>query len=381
MLKIPAIRILSREIELLGQVDTFSSLSFKRQWQGIGEFQLVLSGAAKDAEKLKVGRIITLDADGHRAGIIQSIKAKEADNITYTVAGSTLNGLTARRITLPDNDAYNGGYDNVPALTSTVKTPSPVPAETIFKTYAARHLTSPTDAKRKLEGLFLAPDLGRGTPSVWMSRLEPLSDVLCAVGEFTDMGYEIYVDFAAKRLIFEVITGVDRTYSQSKNSRVLLRSDLDNISNVSYNYNLSALKNLGYAGGKGEDEKRVILKVTNDETEPTGWERRETFLDCGALEIAETATTMSLSEEGKHQLKDFLLDENLSAAVISRRGFEYMKNWTLGDKVTIISKKLGVALDTRITEVTEKYEGRELGIDVTLGQPSPDLGRLIRKFR
>ena len=111
--KTPAVKILSPDIELVGYIDAYSSLMFKRSWQGVGSFQIVASLKA-GGDKLTKGQIIMLDSDCHRAGIITGITAVEnLGDVTITATGTTLNSLASQRITLPNNDAYNGGYDNV----------------------------------------------------------------------------------------------------------------------------------------------------------------------------------------------------------------------------------------------------------------------------
>ena len=182
MLKAPLITVIDRNFQLQAQIDIYTSLMLNRKWQSVGDFQLVLPATAHGADKLVEGNIIMLGADGHRSGFIEGVSAAEdSKGVTLTVTGKTLQGLASQRITLPDNDAYNYGYDNVPRLTSTVTNPNSVAAETILKAYADRHLVNPTDSKRKIPDLTLADDLQRGTKTVWSSRLEKLSDVLQAV--------------------------------------------------------------------------------------------------------------------------------------------------------------------------------------------------------
>lgn len=41
-MKIPAIRIIDTSGALRTEVDTYTSLYFKRSWQGVGDFQFVL---------------------------------------------------------------------------------------------------------------------------------------------------------------------------------------------------------------------------------------------------------------------------------------------------------------------------------------------------
>lgn len=220
----------------------------------------MLPASAQGADKLVRNNIILLDADGHRSGYVQSVRADEGENgVMLTVTGKTMHGLAEQRITLPDNDKYNYGYDNVPPLVSEEINPSPVPAETILKTYADRHMVNPSDPKRKFPDLILAEDLLRGKNTVWSSRLEMLSDVLQNVCEYCDVGWEIYVDLHTKNLVFDIVEGIDRSYGQSENSRITFSRSFDNILSCTYTDDISGYRNLAYAGGEGEGADRTIL--------------------------------------------------------------------------------------------------------------------------
>ena len=99
------------------------------------------------------------------------------------------------------------------------------------------------------------------------------------------------------------------------------------------------------------------------------------------MEITESDTAMSLSAEGKHKLLEYPMTESLTATIAPSGSFQYLEDWDLGDKVTVFSRTVGVSLDTRITEITERYEAQEFGLDVCFGVPAPDLGRIIKTFR
>ena len=381
-MNVPLITVIDRNFALQAQIDIYTSLLLNRKWQSVGDWQLVLPASAKGADKLKKGNIILLGSDGHRSGYIEGINANEGENGTVlTVTGKTLQGLASQRITLPDNDEYNYGYDNVPKLTGEDISPAAVPAETVLKTYAKRHLAEPEDPKRKFSALEIAKDLKRGRETLWSSRLENLSDVLRNISEYCDTGWEIYVDLKKKKLVFDIVTGTDRSYGQSENSRVIFSRDFDNILGSTYTDSLEGYRNLAYAGGAGEGADRTILKITSEDNEPEDWDRRETFIDCGSLEVVETDTAMSLSDEALHKLKEYEKTETLNASVADTVSFAYLKKWDLGDKVTVVSKGAKVRLDTRITEVSERYESGGCGIDVTFGAPKADLGRVIKSIK
>lgn len=378
-MKAPIITVIDREFALQAQIDIYTSFLLNRKWQSVGDWQLVLPASAQGADKLKKGNIILLGSGGRRSGYIEGITVSEGENAaTLTVTGKTLQGLASQRITLPDNDEYNYGYDNVPKLTGENISPAAVPAETALKTYVKRHMAEPDDPKRKFSALEIAEDLKRGKETLWSSRFEILSDVLRSICEYCEAGWEIYADLKRKKLVFDIMEGVDRSYSQSENSRVIFSHDFDNILSSSYTDSIEGCRNLGYAGGAGEGAERIILKVTAEENEPEGWERREVFLDCGSLEIVETDTAMSLSDEALHKMKEYTKTEALNASVADAASFAYLKKWDVGDKVTVVSKAAGVRLDTRITEVSERYESGGSGIDVTFGAPKANLGRVIQ---
>lgn len=244
-MKAPLITVLDRNFALQAQIDIYTSLLLNRKWQSVGDWQLVLPASAQGADKLKKGNIILLGADGHRSGYIEGITSDEGENgILLTVTGKTLQGLASQRITLPDKDEYNYGYDNVPKLTGDDISPAAVPVETVLKTYAKRHMTEPDDPKRRFSALEIAEDLKRGRETLWSSRLETLSDVLQRISEYCDTGWEIYVDLKKKKLVFDIVEGVDRSYSQSENSRVIFSRSFDNILRSTYTDSLEGYRNI-----------------------------------------------------------------------------------------------------------------------------------------
>ena len=396
---IPNIRILDQNFNLLAEIDRYSSLLYARHWQGVGEFEFHTIDAGQ-VDALKEGNFIMLENDGHRGGIIRSVQADRTESgISLTVKGQTLNGIASQRQTIPmeygdepsnpdDPDGptvlerLNGGYDNIPPITSESAEIQPVAGETILKGYAGHHLTGEIDPKREIPHLTIVPDQERGGKTVWMTRYEQLDTVLQNVSEYTDIGWEIYFDLSdTPSLVFDVVPGVDRSSVQSAESRVMFSIDFENITSLTYAHDVLNWRNVAYAGGKGEGVDRLILKVPKEETEATGMNRFEVFIDCGELEVMESETALSLAEEAKHKLLDYEKVENLTATVEQSGSFRYRREWDLGDLVTVTDRTLGVAMEKRITQVTERYEAQNCGIDVQFGNTPANLDRVIRKIK
>lgn len=70
------IRILSIELDLLGEVDNYLSFSFTRKYYTYGEFQLVTNIKVQNADKLNVGNLIMLGNDKSKVGIIRHKEIK-----------------------------------------------------------------------------------------------------------------------------------------------------------------------------------------------------------------------------------------------------------------------------------------------------------------
>lgn len=379
-MQFPSIKVLSFELDFLNEIDIYTSLDFRRLWQGVGDFTLTL---CRDYSVLRKNNIIMLGSDPHKVGIIRSVeRVSDKKGITVTVSGQTLDGLTSQRTVLPLED--NEGYFSVPPQAQH----RIVSAEEIVKQFIFCHLGEDAeDVKRRLrdsEGrsLLKTGELkNRGFRTEWGCRYTQLDEELQAICEYCDCGYEIYIDFDNKVYVAEYVPGVDRSVGNGERSWVILSKDFESIEDIKHSVDYSSYKNVAYAGGTGDGADRTVIAVTNDEELASGIDRFETFVDCGELENIETETAMSLSETGKHKLEEYNFAESLTATVSPSGSFRYGEQWDLGDLVTIRDNDLNVEQDMRISEVTESYEPNSYKLTVTLGKAPKRLNRAIRSIK
>lgn len=377
-MEVPSIKVLSPSLELLDEIDLYTSLDFRRSWQGIGDFTLKTVNSSGAFRK---GNIIMLDADGHRCGIIEDIeRVRDEKGVNVTVSGKTLNSLTKRRIVLPSVISADGGYFCVPSATSPVLYTS---AESIIKTFASYCFGENAAENRRFPNTIIAENQNRGIQTNWSGRYTELSAELESICQYCDCGYEIYVDLESREYVFDYSPGVDRSASQSNNSRVIFSLDFESVNNLTYTENYSNYKNIAYCGGKGEGADRVILAVTpkNTENQPCGFERFETFIDCGSTESVDTDTAFSLRQEGQHKLEDYSAEESINANISAFGSFQYLDHWDLGDLVTAVDEKLEVMQNKRIAEVRESYEPQMIRISVTLGDVPKRLGKVLLQLK
>jgi hypothetical protein len=307
----------------------------------------------------------------HRAGIIDNPVIDEGKRgVNVTIKGKTLQDLCRWRYSVPGKiaDTQYYGYDRFPFLTD-----PDAPIESIIKHYVDAHMVNPEDTARAISRLVIAADQQCGAAMRWQSRFEPLSAIFKDIGELTGIGYEIRLDLVNEQFVFDIIVGADHTASGA--NPVIFAPEWGDVSGIKYTDDMTKYANTGYAGGAGEDAARLIQTVYEDDEPRSGWERRETWLDCGSID-----TVDDLVYEGKYKLKDKARVRSLSGDVIPAGSFRYGTHWDLGDYVTIQSRRSGIETDVQITEVKESHEKGKFTAVPTFGRRNKNVLDEIRQI-
>ncbi len=361
------LHVIEPDFTLAAAIVGYTNFQLKRKLYEVGEIELHIPFGAFGAEELKPGRIVFITPD--KPGILTKIEISESKKGAEIAAyGMQLKGIVGRRVTVPDTDDEQllFGYDRFPRPEE-----PEAPAEGIFKHYASKHLVEPLDASRKIPNLLIAPDQSRGKAGRWSSRFEGLDAVYKALGEYAGMGYDIALDLENERMIFDVIPGVDHT--ASSNFPVIFSTAYHNMATTKYSMDTKPIVNAAYAGGTGEGEARLVQTVFRENA--AGLERRESWLDCGNIELVE-----DLIYEANHKLENSVLTETLTGTITPTGPFVYGEDYDLGDIVTVQSRTTGLEKDAQITEISESYEKGERKISVTFGKRQQNILDEIRKM-
>jgi len=351
----PSIRILDTSFNLLGEIDDYESLQLTRRFYRAGEFELHIALGKQNVEQLVKDRVIIIGNQPHKSGIIKFREVTTENGVeTLVVKGPTLGGVLDRRLTVTDS------YDRIIGS-----------AETVLKHYVHRHIVDGLYPDRSIPFIVTAPNLDRGKITPWQSRYDGLDVVISQIAEYCDIGWFMKLDFAAKKWVFDVLEGRDLTINQSVRPFVIFSNEYENIESQSFVDSDLNYKNVGYAGGPGEDEDRLVLTVGN----ATGYDRREVFIDASSAEDA-----IELAEMGAQQLAELKQVSTFNGRILGTRGFRYEQDWDLGDIVTTQNKRWGMTLDTRITEVKEIYEP-VVKLEVQFGNDIPTITREIKKLQ
>lgn len=190
-----------------------------------------------------------------------------------------------------------------------------------------------------------------------------LLDEVEAIAEMSELGVKIGFD-----RVFTVYHGLDRTSTQSVNSRAVFSTAFENVLSSEYYYNATKLKNVAAVAGQGDGEDRIVVTVGTE----TGLDRREVYIDArdigdGTTEAPIDVPTQQaqLAIRGAQKLAELKATESFNVDVDPYGNLIYKTDYDLGDIVTVVD--MGFATDARITEVKEIYEGAGLKLDLTLG--------------
>lgn len=347
------IRIFDKDINFLGEVDSFTSLFFIRKWETYGEFEFHLSNI--DNTIIKKDNIIMINKDGNKAGIIEHIEINEENKEDILIKGFSLLYWLTNRITVPpEGYAYHSFNANV---------------ETIMIDLVNTNVINPLDIKRKIPNLIIEASKGRGDRLQFQTRFKNLADELTKLSKLSGLGVTVDLDYKKKKFVFRVVEGQNLSYGQVENPPYIFSLDYDNIKKQNYIESNIGYKNVGYVAGQGEGIDRTIEILGN---EIIGLDRREVFVDARDID-----SDTSLIDRGRVKLSEYKQIQSFESEVDTK---DYKLLWDLGDIITTVDKKRELKVDNRITEIKEVYENEGVKLEPTFGNPIPGLADKIKQM-
>ncbi|WP_309446067.1 siphovirus ReqiPepy6 Gp37-like family protein [Bacillus paranthracis] len=360
--------IYTPELEKIGEINDYESLTFKRVWEDVGTFEFEIPNDAQYAIALFDDNFILIDEK--RAGIITSYHIDKND--IRTVKGYQIKAILRNRIIIPpSHTTHDRRYAE---------------AETVMKHYVDRHAVYPSDSARLIPNLVLKANQKRGNYLQVESRLKNLAEQLKEISLASGLGWDVYLDEEARQFVFDVQAGKNLTRNQQTYPPVIFSTSLENVLEREFEKDTSSYKNTAYVGGQGEGEDRRIVETYTEAA--TGLARKEVFIDARDIsnqtedkqEKPESEIIKMLKDRGKQKLEnEFSKIVSFVSYVTEKPGMEYEKDWTLGDIVTCEDDKIGVQMDARVTDVEEVYQNNKRELKVTFGTTRLDVRKLLQR--
>lgn len=328
-----------KELNMLGIVDYFISLRWRRKYFEAGEFEIVLPVNDYMMQFISTD-VIVMRNNYTEAGVIETIEFSDnGTNEEVTISGRFLSSLLSRRIV---RSKINFSGNTIEGMNTIVNAMTPLTTqwETETVTMSSPHIDFQVTYKN-------------------------VYDYLCKLAEYSNIGIRVVPNVDSKVYMFEVWKGLDRTSEQNDNEQYSFSDDNYNIEQGKLIMSEKTKANYVLVGGTGEDTSRILVAVDDG---ATGFDRYEIFSDQKGLSnnnLSDSAYKEKLKTVGEGLLSDGTFQLEVTALVQQ----DYKTKWNLGDIVNIKKEKWGVYTTYRIIEVEETIEDGKKTIYPTFGSP------------
>ena len=351
--------VFDKELNFLGILEGFFSLRWVRRYSKCGEFELHCGLTSATLELLKRGNIIWKN-DDQEAGYIEyrNIGQDSQGNEKLAVKGSFLTGYLGRRIVWGTERIYGT-------------------AEEVMRTLVNNHAINPDNPERVIPMLELGTLKGFTQEVSKQTSYSNLLETIEGIALASGFGFRTNLDLTNKKLVFDIYVGLNRTAGQSINAPAIFSQEFENILEQEYTDSLNNYRNVALVAGAGEGADRKMVTVGAG----AGLDRFELFADRRDLSnvdedndpIPDVDYLPMLEQKGLEVLAENTEIQTFDSKVNVNSNLIYKQDFDLGDIVTCTSKKWGITVDTRITEIEEVYEESGFDVNITFGNSIPTL--------
>lgn len=383
------------ELNRLGLIEMYSTITYTLKFVDVGSFELKCAINKQNVKLIQKNRFLWIEDEV--CGIIQYISSSTDDG-TITAKGKLVKEMLNWRWVYP----------------CFVKTGEPAAlAESIVNI----HCVNPSESKRKMRGLVIG-NAGYVINKPHITYQKTGDTVLTSVQNIStanNLGFEIYFNPRnVNPFKFVMLEGKDRTIgNKDGNKPVVFSRDFENIVSGSYEYNDDSFRNIALVAGEtadgsnNENAARTFLVVDQAGSENvSSFYRKELYVDARDLqsEYSEEATTKddegndvtetvqkkmteqeynaTLSNRGFEKMGETLVEESYESQIRTdaRTIYQFGKDYTYGDYVTVIDKSLGIMLNAQITEMQIVYDANGYDYIPTFGNSVPTILKKIKRI-
>ena len=323
--------------QLAGVVESFEYLRWVRRYSLCGSFELKAIATADNIALLMLGNLLW-KSDDEEVGIIEHLEMSQADKETITVSGRFATSFLARRI-IWGTETLSGDLSVCVAQ------------------LVNNHLISPTDSNRQITGIvYTSPALGVTVKT--QVSYKNLLDTVTGLCDASDRGIKTVFDPSSGTLTVTLYVGM---ISQAVFSR-----EYENLTTQIYTQSAMDYANTALIGGEGDGVSRVLASISD----MAGEARREVFVDAKDLRQEDFGTGYPsvLMYRGQNKLSELSIARSFDAEVNPHGNMRYKVDFDLGQIVTVFSKKWGVTLLARITEIEESYDASGQTLNIVFGK-------------
>lgn len=360
--------IFDKDLNFQGILENYSSLIWRRKYSKCGEYELHCSLTMETLNLLKKGNIIWKKDDLEAAYIeYRNLRQDREGKEVLAIKGKFLTGYLGRRIVW--------GTENL-NMTS----------ELAVRELINKNAIDPTNIDRKIELVALGEVKGYTQETNIQTSYKNLLETVEEIANTSELGIRTLLDIENKQMLFDIYEGLNRTANNGINDPAIFSQEFENILEQEYTDSLTNYRNTVLVAGEGEGSEREFISLENGQ----GLDRYEMFVDARDLQSTKTVNEEEipipiqeyrkmLEDRGVSKLSEHKEIETFDNKVNLNSNLVYKEDFDLGDVVTCTSKKWGITIDTRITEIEEVYEESGKQINVVFGNEIPTLIDKIRQ--
>jgi len=359
------IEVRGNDTNIIGIVDTASSVIWHSVYFGVGDFEIQAKATPEILALLQAGRYVTRP-DNDEVGVIEKIYIPENtdEGATITASGRFVKSLLERRV------IYNlsGNSNTATILRGNV--------ENAIRTVISNNaIACPFDGKRNIALLGLGDvaniDLNiidsNGNASEKQVTYENLLTYTDAVLEEYNLSSKCILKNG--KFLYVIYSGTDLSVENENAIPVIFSEEFDNLTSSEYTYDETPLKNVALVGGEGEGNKRFYSVLQETESD---LQRREIFIDANS--IKKTVKEIELNEmfpDGIFADTNFYVGGKKYAALVVDNDNEYSyddltkkfpNGYANGTKFVVE----GVTYANKVYGDDEKYKLTPIGYRKTL---------------
>lgn len=323
------IKIRDNNLNIVGEVREFTSLKMKIAFCDVGVWELQLPAKSREGKKFlellragggKAGIVVFKNQAPIFSGVIRG-REKDTDYSAKTdeliLTGNDDNFLLSTRLAVPKNtsgeyrEPYNG--EDYSVFTGA--------AETVIKNYVRYNAADLAYSSRKIAGLVVEADQGRGATVTGRARFDNLRELCYNLAIKGGLGFKTVQSGNGQTqfIIFE---------PENKTDSVVFSNLRGTLRAINYQQN-AATANFIIAGGGGEGAARKFSWI-GDEPSRALYGTIEEFID-----QRHTTDTNELNQAINEELAQKTEEISVEIKPGKGAGVEFGIDYNVGDKVTV----------------------------------------------
>ena len=341
------ILVLDTNFNAVDIIDTYESFIWTDRYNEYGDFELYIAANSEHMSKLQKGYYLWNSNSEH----VMIIDTKEIDSDIENgnkmiISGSSLESILNRRIIWGQTIISGNLQDGIKYLLEK-NVINPSIAERKINNFVFKESTDATITNLKIQAQFTGDNL---------------YDAIRSICNEYQIGFKITLN-DNNQFVFELYSGINRSYSQSINPYIVFSPNFENIINSNYYDSDKNLKTVTLVAGEGEGADRRVVVVTDQNGGGSDLDRREMFTDARDISsIIEGDQTLSdddynaqLAQRGSEDLYEYDTIKSFDGQVETSYMYKYGEDFFMGDIVQL-ADEYGNEVSSRVTEYIYSHD-------------------------